>query len=155
HRGGAAGHQIETFIVADVVAHCLTSHIVRPPLAAASNPPPSGRSSHVRRSAEKRNRGGAMIEIRPPAGMPIAAIPKKDGAPVPGSPGLQAISFNTSCEIEIARNVMQRAGQLREKAGWPRIRPVLRPFFSPPACGPPGPARSLGGRNLIKLRADR
>jgi hypothetical protein len=37
---------------------------------------------------------------------------KKDGAPVPGSPGLQAISFNTSCEIEIAQRVMQVAGQV-------------------------------------------
>jgi hypothetical protein len=40
------------------------------------------------------------------------ADPKKDGAPVPGSPGLQAISFNTSCEIEIAVTVMQGAGQV-------------------------------------------
>ena len=31
---------------------------------------------------------------------------------MPGSPGLQAISFNTSCEIEIADAVMQAAGQL-------------------------------------------
>ena len=31
---------------------------------------------------------------------------------MPGSPGLQAISFNTSCEIEIARNAMQTAGQV-------------------------------------------
>jgi hypothetical protein len=34
---------------------------------------------------------------------------------MPGSPGLQAISFNTSCEIEIARNLMQAAGQVRER----------------------------------------
>jgi hypothetical protein len=34
---------------------------------------------------------------------------------VPGSPGLQAISFNTSCEIEIALTVMQAAGQLRQR----------------------------------------
>jgi hypothetical protein len=39
-------------------------------------------------------------------------VHKKDGAPVPGSPGLQAISFNTSCEIEIAQKVMQAAGQV-------------------------------------------
>jgi hypothetical protein len=46
------------------------------------------------------------------AGKCGGADPKKDGAPVPGSPGLQAISFNTSCEIEIADTVMQAAGQL-------------------------------------------
>ncbi len=40
--------------------------------------------------------------------------PKKDGAPVPGSPGPQAISFNTSCEIEIAHTIMQTAGQVRQ-----------------------------------------
>jgi hypothetical protein len=43
------------------------------------------------------------------------ATPEKDGAPVPGSPGLQAISFNTSCEIEIARIVMQGAGQVAKR----------------------------------------
>src|SRR5262249_54467115 len=46
---------------------------------------------------------------------PTVPIPKKDGAPVPGSPGLQAISFNTSCEIEIAPWLMQGAGQLAEE----------------------------------------
>ena len=42
----------------------------------------------------------------------VISEPEKDGAPVPGSPGLQAISFNTSCEIEIAHKPMQSAGQL-------------------------------------------
>jgi hypothetical protein len=51
----------------------------------------------------------------PPAEGRRCRSPKKDGAPVPGSPGLQAISFNTSCEIEIARNLMQAAGQVRER----------------------------------------
>ena len=46
---------------------------------------------------------------------------KKDGAPVPGSPGLQAISFNTSCEIEIAQRIMQTAGQVS-------LGPVRRPM---------------------------
>jgi hypothetical protein len=53
-------------------------------------------------------------------------VHKKDGAPVPGSPGLQAISFNTSCEIEIAQKVMQAAGQVGKiaiselkSAAWP------------------------------------
>ena len=51
----------------------------------------------------------------PPAEGRRCRSPKKDGAPVPGSPGLQAISFNTSCKIEIARNLMQAAGQVRER----------------------------------------
>jgi hypothetical protein len=43
---------------------------------------------------------------------------EKDGAPVPGSPGLQAISFNTSCEIEIAETIMQTAGQFGSGVDW-------------------------------------
>src|SRR5579863_2844157 len=36
---------------------------------------------------------------------------EKDGAPVPGSPGLQAISFDTSREVEIALTSLQTTGQ--------------------------------------------
>ena len=36
---------------------------------------------------------------------------------MPGSPGLQAISFNTSCEIEIAPKAMQAVGQVRKSQG--------------------------------------
>ena len=57
--------------------------------------------------------------------------PKKDGAPVPGPPGLQAISFNTSCEIEIACILMQGAGQLRQgrlAVNPARPRAILRPL---------------------------
>src|SRR5208282_5243033 len=52
--------------------------------------------------------------------VPGMTAPKKDGAPVPGSPGLQAISFNTSCETEIADIAMQAAGQVgRIAIRWP------------------------------------
>jgi hypothetical protein len=63
----------------------------------------------------KRKWVGDAREIGATGENAAAPTPKKDGAPVPGSPGLQAISFNTSCEIEIASTPMQAAGQLRKR----------------------------------------
>ena len=45
---------------------------------------------------------------------------------MPGSPGPQAISFNTSCEIEIAQRIMQTAGQVRIRPFEAERRPPNR-----------------------------
>jgi hypothetical protein len=68
---------------------------------------------HVQRMRAKRKWVGDAREIGATGENAAAPTPKKDGAPVPGSPGLQAISFNTSCEIEIADNDYASAGPTR------------------------------------------
>src|ERR1700691_4872442 len=71
--------------------------------------------SSLMRPTVNQHRYGLIIcgDGRPSASGNFAGQgPKKDGAPVPGSPGLQAISFNTSCETEIALTFMQAPGQV-------------------------------------------
>ena len=114
HLGGAGPARDRSLVVADVVAHSGTSQVGRfaGTGGGASDRRQARRGLHVQRTAGKRNSGDAAAGIDAAGRKRTAPTPKKDGAPVPGSPGLQAISFNTSCEIEIAHRIMQAAGQV-------------------------------------------
>ncbi len=151
----SAGYEIEALVIGDVVAHAeeFTRHFGLAalkhdpekwkPVFRKDHAPPRPRSPLPCAKGERKAMGfGAESPCRKAVGRARRA-PKIDGAPVPGSPGLQAISFNTSCEIEIAHKAMQAVGQVGPRRNLPKYQGVAVDPGTAPAS-PIVPARRAG-----------